>query len=118
MSHRSQVAIPEAFECDHAGPQAKFSLFPAHRVEEEVSRTLRDAPGVYVESLSVHRTPDGICLHGVVEVDDPTTDVEGIVRRALSIDQVVNRMVIKHGHCERIHDTDLNYGPSCGPMWG
>lgn len=113
MSHQSQIAVPESFECE-AEMVPGFSLFPAHRVEQEVTRTLREAPGVYVESLSVHRTADGVCLHGIVEVDDPSTDVEAIVRRALSIDQVVNRMVIKHGHCERCDETDLN----CGPMWG
>lgn len=114
MSHRSQIAVPESFECEEPQADPRFSLFPAHRVEEEVTRTLREAPGVYVQSLSVHRTDDGVCLHGVVEIDDPCTDVEAIVRRALSIDQVVNRMIVKQGHCTRCDDSDL----SAGHMWG
>lgn len=95
MSHRSHIAVPEAFECEEALAAPRFSLLPAHRVEEEVTRTLREAPGVHVKSLSVHRTEDGVCLHGVVEVDEPSTDLGMIVRHALSIDQVVNRMIIK-----------------------
>ena len=114
MSHRSQIAVPESFECEESQTDLRFSLFPAHRVEEEVTRTLRESPGVYVQSLSVHRTDDGVCLHGVVEVDDPSTDVEAIVRRALSIDQVVNRMIVKQGHCTRSDESDL----SAGLMWG
>ena len=95
MSHRSHIAVPEAFECEEALAAPRFSLLPAHRVEEEVTRTLREAPGVHVQSLSVHRTEDGVCLHGVVEVDGPCTDLGSIIRQALSIDHVVNRMIIK-----------------------
>lgn len=114
MSHRSQAAVPEAFECDLGGWSDRFSLFPAHRVEEEVNRTLRDTQGVYVESLSVHRTSDGVCLHGVVEVDDPSTDVADIVRKALSIDLVINRMIVKQGHFDRCEGHDVSCGPACG----
>jgi hypothetical protein len=95
VTHRSHIAVPEAFECEEAPAAPRFSLLPAHRVEEEVTRTLREAPGVHVQSLSVHRTKDGVCLHGVVEVDGPCTDLGSIIRQALSIDQVVNRMIIK-----------------------
>ncbi len=95
MSHRSHIAVPEAFECEEALAAPRFSLLPAHRVEEEVTRTLREAPGVHVQSLSVHRTEDGVCLHGVVEVDGPCADLGSIIRQALSIDHVVNRMIIK-----------------------
>lgn len=113
MSHRSQAAVPEAFECEIATADPRFSLFPPHRVEEEVTRTLRDAPGVHVNSLSVHRTPDGICLHGVVEIDHPDTDVSAIIRRTLAIDQVINRMVIKHTDRDPCGGNELSYGP----MW-
>ena len=112
------VGGPEGFDASMeaarrcAGPG--FSLCPPHRVEAEVSQTLRDTPGVYVESLSVHRTENGVCLHGVVEVDDPSTDVEDIVRRALAIDQVINRMLVKYGPSAvcPITDSDQSF------MWG
>ncbi len=118
MMQQLVVGGPEGFDASLeaarrcAGPG--FSLCPPHRVEAEVSRTLRDTPGVYVESLSVHRTEDGVCLHGVVEVDDPSTDLEDVLRRVLSIDHVINRMVVKHGHCETCTDTDLDQSF----MWG
>lgn len=95
MSHRAHIAVPEAFECEESLAAPRFSLLPAHRVEEEVTRTLREAPGVHVRSLSVHRTEDGVCLHGVVEVDELGIDPGTIIRRALAIDQVVNRMIVK-----------------------
>ena len=105
MLSQSMVGITEGFDTSMeearrcGGPG--FSLCPPHRVEAEVSQTLRDTPGVSVESLSVHRIEGGVCLHGVVEVDDPSTDLEDVLRRALSIDRVINRMVVKHGHCEK-----------------
>ena len=118
MLQQSLVAVPEVFDT-HATDEGRFacpefSLCPPHQVEAEVSRTLRGSPGVYVESLSVHRIDDGVCLHGVVEVDDPSTDVEDIIRRALSIDQVINRMVVKHGHTSLGAETDLDQSF----MWG
>lgn len=118
MLQQLVVGGPEGFDASLeaarrcAGPG--FSLCPPHRVEAEVSRTLRDTPGVSVESLSVHRTEDGVCLHGVVEVDDPSTDLEDVLRRALSIDHVINRMVVKYGHCETCTDTDSDQSF----MWG
>lgn len=119
MWQQSVVCVPEAFEsqvdydCDRGKPE--FSLCPPHQVEAEVSRTLRDAPGVHVESLSIHRTDDDrVCLHGVIEIDDPTTDVEAIIRRALSIDHVINRMVVKYGPAAVCAMTDLDESF----MWG
>ena len=118
MSQQSVVSAPESFEiqmdCGCPPTSPGFSLCPPHLVEEEVLRTLRDAPGVYVDSLSAHRIGDGICLHGVVEIDDPLTDVAAIVRRALSIDHVINRMVVRQGHCVACPETDLNQSF----MWG
>ena len=119
MLQQSMVSVPEGYDalmedaCCYAVPD--FSLCPPHRVEAEVLQTLRDAPGVHVESLTVHRIDDGVCLHGVVVVEDPSTDLEDIVHRALAIDHVINRMVVKHGHCERTCSaTDLNQSF----MWG
>lgn len=119
MQQQSVVCVPEAFEyqAEERGnyPLPEFSLCPPHRVEAEVSRTLREAPGVHVESLSVHRTDDDhICLHGVVELDDPSVDVESIIQRALSIDQVINRMVVKYGPSAVCQVTDLDQSF----MWG
>jgi hypothetical protein len=119
MQQQSVVCVPEAFEfqSDECGnyPVPDFSLCPPHRVEAEVSRTLREAPGVHVESLSVHRTDgDHICLHGVIELDDPSVDVESIIQRALSIDQVINRMVVKYGPSAVCQVTDLDQSF----MWG
>lgn len=118
MVQQVVVGGPEGFDASleaarrHAGPS--FSLFPPHRVESEVSWTLRNTPGVHVESLSVHRIEDGVCLHGVIELDDPSTDVEDVIRRALSIEHVMNRMVVKYGPSAvcPITDSDQSF------MWG
>jgi BON domain len=101
MMQQTTLGIP--MECDAPGEEESrwtepgYSLCPPHLVESEVSQTLRDTPGVHVESLSVHRVDGGVCLHGVVEIDDTATDIEEVIRRALSIDHVVNRMVVKYG---------------------
>lgn len=112
MSHAPMGGVPEAFETcligDSHPDKPKFSLCPPHLVEEEVVRTLRNAPGVYVESLSAHRIDEGVCLHGVVEIDDPSTSIEAILRRSLSIDHVINRMVVKHGHYPSCPSTDFD----------
>lgn len=118
MVQHSTVGVPEGFEaqmeddCRYAEPG--FSLCPPHLVESEVSQTLRGTPGVHVESLSVHRIDDGVCLHGVIEIDDPSTDVEDVIRRALSIDHVVNRMVVKYGPSVDYSMTDSDESF----MWG
>jgi hypothetical protein len=118
MLQQLVVGGPEGFDASleaarwYAGPG--FSLCPPHLVEAEVSQTLRDTPGVHVESLSVHRIEDGVCLHGVIELDDPSTDVEDVIRRALAIEHVMNRMVVKYGHSAvcPIIDSDQSF------MWG
>lgn len=119
MLQQSMASVPEGFDAQvevasrYPGPS--FSLCPPRRMETEVSQTLRNTPGVSVESLSVHRIEGGVCLHGVIEVDDPSTDLEDVLRRTLSIDRVINRMVVKHGHCEKTCTaTDLNQSF----MWG
>ena len=118
MLLQSVVSAPESFEiqmeCGSTPPSPRYSLCPPHRVEEEVVRTLRNVPGVHVESLSAHQIDDGVCLHGVVEVDDPSTDIEAIIRRALSIDHVINRMVVKYGPTAVCPLTDLDQSF----MWG
>ena len=118
MSLQSVVSAPESFEiqmeCEDSTDGPGFSLCPPHHVEEEVLRTLRNAPGVHVESLSAHRIDGGVCLHGVVEVDDPSTDIESIIHRALSIDHVINRMVVKYGPTAVCPLTDLDQSF----MWG
>ncbi len=118
MLQQSVVCVPEGFDAqmerDYRYSTAAYSLCPPHRMEAEVSRTLSDTPGLHVGSLSVHRTDEGICLHGLIEIDDTTIDVEDIIRRALSIDQVINRMVVKYGPAAvcPITDSDQSF------MWG
>ena len=108
MVQHSTVGVPEGFEaqmeddCLYAEPG--FSLCPPYLVESEVCQTLRSTPGVHVESLSVHRIDGGVCLHGVIEIDNPSIDVE----------HVMNRMVVKYGPSAvcPISDSDSSF------MWG
>ncbi len=99
MPKRSMISVPESFEMD-ADQTEEFSQFHRghpHQVEAEVSKALRDYPGISVESLSIHQVDGGVCLHGVIEVDDPSLDVASLVRRAVGIDQVINRMIVRPG---------------------
>ena len=101
MPMRSKVSVPESFEMEEAvdGEFAwSFEGVP-HQVEAEVSQALRESPGIYVESLSVHQVEGGVCLHGVVEVDDAHCDLEEIVRQVVRVDQVINRMIVRPGRC-------------------
>lgn len=116
MAMRSVVSVPESFEMSGAseGP-ATFPQPHPHQVETEVSLALRETMGIHVESLSIHQIEGGVCLHGVVEVDDLQLDVTDVVRRALGIDQVINRMIVRPCCSPRSECTSLELG--CTGEW-
>ncbi len=45
-------------------------------------------------SLVVRRIPGGICLQGVLDVDDDLPDVDSLARRVAGVDQVLNQLVM------------------------
>lgn len=68
-------------------------LNTAHSLEQQVTCQLKQSPGMRFRDLSVHRLPDGVCLTGVVELDDDAADVCDIARQVRGVDRVVNRLI-------------------------
>lgn len=64
-----------------------------HSLEQQVLCQLKKSPGMRFRDLAVHRLPDGICLSGVVELDDDAADVCDVARRVRGVDRVVNRLI-------------------------
>jgi len=64
-------------------------------MELEVQRRLLAHPDLRFSSLVIRRTPNGVCLEGVLEVDDESSDVRELVRRVAGVDQVMNHLVVR-----------------------
>jgi hypothetical protein len=64
-------------------------------MEKKVRRELMSQPDLRFSSLVVRRMGNGVLLEGVMERDEAAPDVVGIVR-ALGIDRVINRLVVRH----------------------
>lgn len=68
-----------------------------HRLEQDVRNRLMAEPSLNFTSLVVHRVRDGLCLEGVLEVDD-ADDVSTLVRQVCGATPVLNHLVV---HCNR-----------------
>lgn len=66
-----------------------------HRVERDVTRRLLANPGLRFSSLVVRRIADGVCLEGVLEVDDDRPDVCSVVRQVAGVQNVLNHLVLR-----------------------
>lgn len=66
-----------------------------HSLEQQVLCQLKQSPGMRFRDLSVHRLQDGdgVCLSGVVELDDDAADVCDVARRVRGVDRVINRLI-------------------------
>lgn len=69
---------------------------PLHPLEYEVTRKLRSYPTVKISSLVVRRTPDGICLQGVLESDAEDVEFRQLLCELESLANVVNQLVCCH----------------------
>ncbi len=66
-----------------------------HAVECEVLHLLKHSRGLRFQELSVHRLPDGVCLMGVVKIDDNSgVDICEVAKKVDGVHRVVNRLVI------------------------
>ena len=66
----------------------------AHSVESAVRRRLLSEPGYQITQLVVRRLGDGVCLEGVVYVDEGAADVSSVVREVRGVRGVLNRMLV------------------------
>ncbi len=66
-----------------------------HRMAFAVQSRLRREPGLDFESLVVRELPNGVCLEGVVFVDEKPHDIESVVKLVAGVDRVLNRLVVR-----------------------
>jgi osmotically-inducible protein OsmY len=71
------------------------AVSPAHDLEQAVRRELSSHPELSFSSLVIHRIPDGVCLEGVLEVEEDCPDVDCLARRVAGVEQVLNHLVVK-----------------------
>jgi len=50
---------------------------------------------VRFSSLVVRRFRDGVCLQGVIEVDEDLPDIERITRELSGVNRVMNHLVVR-----------------------
>ena len=65
-----------------------------HQIEEDVQRELLGHPDLRFSSLVVRRICDGVCLEGVLDVDDTCPDVCGLARQVAGVREVLNHLVV------------------------
>ena len=83
----SGATLPQSIEVDQT----------PHGVERQIRQALTSHPGLTVSNLVVRRVRDGVCLTGVIESIDETTDVCNLVREVAGVNQVLNRMLVRSG---------------------
>jgi osmotically-inducible protein OsmY len=67
-----------------------------HALEALVHRELLADRRMDFSSLVIRRIPNGVCLQGVVEIDEPETDVSSSALRVRGVANVQNRLVVRH----------------------
>lgn len=65
-----------------------------HDVETDIHRELTAQPGMTVSSLVVRRMHNGVCLEGVVHLEDESLDICETVRRVAGATRILNRLVV------------------------
>ena len=65
-----------------------------HRIEEDVQRELLGHPDLRFSSLVVRRIRDGVCLEGVLDVDETCPDVCDLARQVAGVREVLNHLVV------------------------
>ncbi len=68
-----------------------------HQIEREVKRELMGHRGLDFSTLTVHRIRDGVCLQGVLQVDEDAPDVSEIARSVGGVQMVLNHLVVHRG---------------------
>ena len=88
-------------ECE---PTNLGSVLPTspQTIESELAQRLRNDLEIEISSLVVQRLPNGVCLQGVVELDDPTEEpdsqnqkIDDLARQVAGVDRIVNQLVFR-----------------------
>lgn len=66
-----------------------------HSFEARICHDLMARPELEFSSLVVHRTPDGVCLEGVVSTTAEDVDVCRMVREVAGVNAVLNHLVMR-----------------------
>ncbi len=69
-----------------------------HRVEQDVQRALLSRPELKFSGLVVRRIPGGVCLEGLLEVDERCPDLCALARSVAGVDCVLNHLVVNVQH--------------------
>ena len=88
-----QPGTKDASSAGATAKEGKVGVRAPHWVESEVQRRLLANPKLKFESLVVRRFRDGICLQGVLEVDDETPDVCELACKVSGVKFVLNHLV-------------------------
>jgi len=63
-------------------------------VEQLIKAVLAECSGLCIDRLVVRRTPDGVCLDGVIRISEDVPDPVDLVKAATGIGEVLNRLVV------------------------
>lgn len=66
----------------------------SHDVECAVRRQLVETSGLRFSSLVIRRVHDGVCLQGVLEVDDDAPDLSRLARQVEGVNCVIDQVVV------------------------
>ena len=61
-----------------------------------LAQRLKDCGGLRIDRLVVRRTPEGLCLDGVIRTSTSSADIADLVRAATGVTEVLNRLVVFH----------------------
>lgn len=80
---------------DDANDSAHSTDESTSELERAVRQKLISDPDVSISSLTVRQIEGGVCLDGVIEVSDDLPDIERLVRNAVGVERVLNRLVMR-----------------------
>lgn len=66
-----------------------------HRVECAVQKELLSHPSLHFTSLVVRRTPNGVCLEGMLEAGADSPDPCHLARSVAGVSEVINRLMVR-----------------------
>ena len=96
-----QAALCRGSCKEHSMPGTLFSagagpVAGSVGLEPFVKGVLKDCGGLRIDRLVVRRTPEGLCLDGVIRTSTGSADIADLVRAATGVTEVLNRLVVFH----------------------
>ena len=73
-----------------------------HRIEEDVQRELLAHPDLRFSTLVIRRLPGGVCLEGVLNVNESMPDLCSLARSVNGVEQVVNHLVVRQSQPDAV----------------